>query len=155
MKKLLFILLSLSSLFAAKTEAPKFLTIDSPRAISVKQGATVVTTVTVRVAPEFHIQANPASQPNLIPTTIDFPEREGVVLEGVTYPEGNVFRLEGSDKDMMVYGGEVKFKVKFLAKNAKLGRVDVAGTFRFQPCNEKTCFFPARYEIKIPMQVVK
>lgn len=155
MKKLLFILIGGLTVFAAKPEAPKFLTISPARAISVKAGASVVTTVTVNIDPIFHIQANPVTQGNLIPTTIDFPEKDGVVLENVTYPEGKTFRLENSDRDLMVYGGETKFKVKFMAKSAKPGKVDMLGTFKFQPCNDKICFFPTRYEIKIPIQVVK
>lgn len=155
MKKLLAILIGVSTVFAAKPEAPKFLTISPARAVSVKAGASVVTTVTVNVDPVFHIQANPVGQPNLIPTTIDFPEKEGVVLENVTYPEGKTFRLQNSDKDLMVYEGEAKFKVKFMAKTAKPGRVDMVGTLKFQACNDKICFFPTRYELKIPVQVVK
>ncbi len=155
MKKFLFLFLGVSSIFATKPEAPKFLTIESARAISLKAGTSVVTTVTVKIDPVFHIQANPVIQPNLIPTTIDFPEQEGIVLEGVTYPEGKIFRLENSDKDLMVYGGEANFKVKFFAKSAKPGKVEMAGTFKFQPCNDKICFFPTRYALKIPIQVVK
>lgn len=155
MKTLFFFLLSSALAFSAKKEAPKFLTIEPARSISVKLGASVVTTLTVNIDPIFHIQANPASQPNLIPTTISFPEKSGVVLENVTYPEGTTFRLENSDKDLMVYGGEAKFKVKFQAKNAKPGRVDMVGTFKFQPCNSTICFFPTRYELKIPVQVEK
>jgi hypothetical protein len=155
MKTLFFLLLSAASAFSVKKEAPKFLTIEPARSVSVKAGSSVVTTITVNIDPVFHIQANPVSQPNLIPTTIDFSEKDGMVLENVTYPEGKTFRLENSDKDLMVYGGEAKFKVKFHAKNAKPGRVDMVGTFKFQPCNSTICFFPTRYELKVPVQVVK
>ncbi len=155
MKIFLLLILAISSLYAAKPQAPKFLMIEPAKAISVKAGASVVTTVTVKIDPVFHIQANPVAQPNLIPTTIDFPETEGIVLEGVTYPEGKVFRLENSDKDLMVYDGETKFKVKFLAKSAKPGKVELKGLLKFQPCNNQICFFPTRYDLKIPIQVVK
>jgi Disulphide bond corrector protein DsbC len=155
MKKLLFVFLGVSSVFGANPTAPKFLTVETPKVVSVRSGRTAETFITVKIDPEFHIQANPASQKNLIPTTIEFPATEGVVMDSITYPEGTTFRLENSDRDMMVYGGEVKFKVKFQAKTVKLGKVDLVGTLRYQPCNQHTCFFPNRYELKIPVQVLK
>ena len=155
MKKLLFLILGVSSLFAAQPEPPKFLMVEPLRAISVKAGKSVETSILVKINPEFHIQANPASRPNLIPTTIDFPEKDGMVLEGVTYPDGKAFRLENSDQDLMVYGGETKFKVKIHAKNAKPGKVEFKGLLKYQPCNNQTCFFPNRYSLVLPIQVVK
>jgi len=155
MNKLLLLLLGASFVFAAKPAPPKFLSIDPIKTMWVSAGKSFETTVTVKVAPEFHIQANPVSQPNLIPTTIEFPEKDGLTLEGVTYPEGKVFRLENSDKDLMVYGGEAKFKVKFSTAKAKPGKVDLVGTFRYQPCNDKICFFPSRMPLNITVQVMK
>jgi len=155
MRKLFIILFGVTSLFAAKPTPPKFLSVEPIKTMWVSAGKSFETTVTVKVEPPFHIQANPVSQPNLIPTTIEFAEKEGVSLEAVTYPEGKVFRLENSDKDLMVYGGEAKFKVKFSTAKAKPGKVDLVGTFRFQPCNDKICFFPTRLPLNVTVQVMK
>lgn len=159
MKKLFLSVLGLSVSFATTlslgAEASKFLTVEPARAIPVRAGNSVVTTLTVKINPEFHIQANPASRPNLIATTIDFPAAEGLELETITYPEGKTFRLQNSDQDLMVYGGETKFKVKIRAKDVKPGKIEFKGSLKFQPCNNETCFFPNRYSLLIPVQVVK
>lgn len=150
-----FISFSALSIFAAKPQPPKFLVIQPIKTITVKAGKSVETTLSISIAPEFHIQANPVGQANLIPTTIEFSEKDGLSLVSVIYPEGKVFRLENSEKDLQVYGGEVTFKLKLQAKTAQPGKQDFIGVLRFQPCNSKICFFPTRYEIKIPVQVLK
>lgn len=150
----LLLYVSLTS-FAGTQAPPKFLEVLPSKMVTVALGKTGTGTVSVKIAPEFHIQANPASQPNLIATTLTIMGKDGLEQGTITYPTGVSYRLENSDKDLSTYSGTTDIKIAVNAKTAKLGKYELTGILKFQPCNDKICFFPTKVEVKIPVHVVK
>ena len=74
--------------------------------VVVAPGATGEGTVQVTVAPGFHIQANPASGPFLIPASLALRHRgDGIRLRRPIYPPGEPYRLQGTENDLMTYEG--------------------------------------------------
>lgn len=85
----------------------------------------------------FHIQANPASAPNLIPTTINFEENAALEFSTPKYPSPKSYSLKGFGS-LAAYSGKFKIEVPCKVKS----KYTAAGKIRYQACNEKTCFFP-------------
>ncbi len=95
------------------------------------QGATLV----LRIAPGFHINANPASAPNLIATSVLL---DGQPLPGVRYPPSQRFRPTFAPQGIVVWEGEVQLALPVLTptQRAKLA-------LRVQACNATTCLAPS------------
>ena len=102
-----------------------------------------------------HVQANPASKPNLIATALTVTSKEGLEVKTPTYPEGKPYRLKDSSEDISCYEDEFQIRVPIgTGVASKLGKVELDASLRFQACNDKTCFFPQKREMKIPVQIV-
>lgn len=141
--------------FAEAVESPKYLKLNPIKSVVVHEGQTVTWELSGTVAEGLHIQANPASAPNLIPTEIKLNPRKGVEVGKAIYPEGKKYRLKGSDKDILAFEGPFIIKVPITAALAKPGKYELAGTFHYQACNDQTCFFPQKIDLKLPVQVKK
>lgn len=95
--------------------------------------------ITLRVARGYHINANPASQPYLIPTTLVF---AGSKAARVIYPRPTRFKPVFSDAPLDVYESIVAisaiFPIGALAHIAALH-----GAVTVQACSDRICFPPA------------
>ena len=155
MKSALFTLLISVALFSVAEPKSKYLSLKPSKALVLSQGQTEVLVIQGTVAPGHHIQANPASSPNLIPTEVKIESKRGVEVGKPQYPQGKPYRLKNSDKDMMAIEGSFEIKVPVTAALAKGGSYELLGSLRFQACNDTTCFFPEKLSLKIPVQVKK
>lgn len=84
-------------------------------------------TVIVQMPPDWHINANPAAEPGLIPTTVTWKIPSSVRIHRITYPPGKQYegRIE------IVTEGE-----------APVGPLRLEGTLRYQACYKDTCYPP-------------
>jgi uncharacterized protein YyaL (SSP411 family) len=91
--------------------------------------------VTVRLAIRdgWHINANPASNEYLIPTSVA--NTEGEEPTGIQYPPGKKLETEFADQPIAVYEGTVEIPVETSAAVTSL-RVT------YQPCEESRCLAP-------------
>lgn len=150
------ILLLLASLsFAAEEAKSKYVTIHPLKPLVIREGKTEMLSVSGVVLPGLHIQSNPASSPNLIPTEVKFEAKKGIETGKPTYPKSKTYRLKNSDKDMATFDGAFEIKVPVTAALAKVGKYDLSGQFRFQACNDTTCFFPEKLPLKVSVRVKK
>jgi hypothetical protein len=91
--------------------------------------------VTIREG--WHVNANPASFPYLIPTEI-----QGKV-RALRYPEGEDFHFAFAAESLSVYSGTI-----FIA-----GEIDRKGSplrLRYQACDDRRCLAPVDKEIEVP-----
>lgn len=99
--------------------------------------------VEVEVRDPFHIQANPASAPYLIPTRLEIkaPFEE---QHGLSYPDGEPFSLFGSPDTISVYGGRFTIRNRYkTAGNRTSSDIQVQGRLTYQACDERSCFPPS------------
>ncbi|MGC9237908.1 MAG: thioredoxin domain-containing protein, partial [Thiomonas sp.] len=89
----------------------------------------------LRIAPGFHINANPASMPHLIPTTVLL---DGKPLPGVRYPPPQTFRPAFAPEGIAVWEGQVRLALPALTP-AQQGTL----ALRLQACNATTCLAPS------------
>jgi hypothetical protein len=97
-----------------------------------------VVLITLRIDPGYHVNANPASNEYLIPTTIAF---HGVAPERIAYPPATPFRPAFADEAIDVYEGTVVVAASF--PMGALDRVhDLGFTVTAQACTKEICLPP-------------
>ncbi|MGC8702609.1 MAG: hypothetical protein ACP5RV_06615 [Thiomonas sp.] len=89
----------------------------------------------LRIAPGFHINANPASMPHLIATTVLL---DGKPLPGVRYPPPQLSRPAFAPQGIAVWEGQVQLALPALTP-AQQGAL----ALRLQACNATTCLAPS------------
>jgi hypothetical protein len=131
-------------------------TIIPSKQVTVAKGQTAQLSVRVKIKKGFHIQANPAADEFLIPTTLTVQSSNGIVPGNPVYPPGRPYRLKGSEEDLLTYEDEVMIRlpVKVL-DSSPLGNTNLTGGLRFQPCDDRRCFFPRSVPVMIPVKIVR
>ena len=95
--------------------------------------------ITLSVDRGYHINANPASQPYLIPTTLTF---KGSEPARVLYPRPTRFKPLFSDEPLDVYEGVVAISADF-PTGALAHIAALHGAATVQACSDRICFPPA------------
>jgi len=131
-------------------------TIIPSKQVTVAKGQTAQLSVRVKIKKGFHIQANPAADEFLIPATLTVQSNKGSVPGNPVYPPGRPYRLKGSQEDLLTYEDEVMIRlpVKVL-DSSPLGNTNLTGGLRFQPCDDRRCFFPRSVPVMIPVKIVR
>ncbi len=89
----------------------------------------------LEIAPGWHVQANPASEPYLVATEV-----EGEAVRNVRYPEGETLPSRFSKESIAVYSGRVEIT----------GEIQGEGpvTLTYQPCDDSRCLPPVTRELR-------
>lgn len=123
--------------------------------LTVAIGDAVEARLTVRIALGFHIQANPPSQPQLIPALLELEADDGVELGPPVYPLGRPYRLHGATEDLSTYEGTVEIAVPVrTTPDARPGDHLLSGTFRYQACDARMCLRPATIPVELRVRLV-
>ena len=96
-------------------------------------------TVTLMIDPGYHINANPASYKNLIPTTLTF---DGYDLTRVIYPKPHRFKSKFAGEALDVYQGTELIIALFPSGSLKPD-TSLRGTLLAQACTDEICLPPA------------
>ena len=107
----------------------------------------------LKIAADWHINANPAGQDNLIPTTITVDADIPFEIISVAYPKGRSTRFEFSSESLNVYEENLTIPLRLKQKpNMKYDEsVPITLQFTYQPCNETECLVPQTLDI--PLEV--
>lgn len=121
---------------------------------NIASGSTGEIVVRFKVESGFHVQANPASQPNLIATELSLPTKDvsqGVKLAVPTYPRGVPFRLHSAKREIMTYESEFAIGIPVtIAKNVNLQKLKpIQAKLRYQACDAIRCYFPKTLSFEI------
>ncbi len=121
----------------------------SAKPAALARGGQGVLTITVAVAPHFHINAHAPSNPDLIGT--DF-HGTGAAFGAARYPMPKTIAV--GKKPTRVYQGRTVITVPFIVpKTAKPGRMTVAGNLTYQGCNDTMCYPPTTVPVKAVVTV--
>ena len=148
----LFLLFFAGSAPAFSQEAP-IVAIIPAEPVSIARGQTAQVTVTATIRKGFHIQANPAADEFLIPTSLTVKAGDGLVPGTPVYPPGRPYKLQGSTDDLLTYEDEVIISLPVTA-TAAAPNGELTGELRFQPCDDRRCFFPRTVPVVIPVKIV-
>ncbi len=103
--------------------------------------------VALRIAPGFHVNANPASYDYLIPTAIRF---AGLEPAHIRYPPGRLFRPAFATDGLMVYEGELELVAEFRS-GALAERKAIEGELGVQACDDRVCLPPATLPVSLTL----
>jgi thiol:disulfide interchange protein DsbD len=110
--------------------------------------------VTLEIAAGWHVNANPPSPDYLIPTTVTLRRAPGLTPGRTTYPAGEPVKLAFDENPLSVYSGEVTLKVGLAAaRTAANGAHTLAGSVRFQSCDDEVCLAPASVPFSLEVTV--
>jgi len=155
MKLLTFFFFVLGAYAQTAVSPQSYVTIGTIQKVTLKPGQSVDAVIPATVLKGHHIQANPATLPNLIATELTMEPLEGLQIGKPTYPKSKAWKLKTASKVIQTYEGDVILKVGLATSNLKPGNYEVKGSLRYQACDEKNCFFPTSASVVIPVTVVK
>jgi thiol:disulfide interchange protein DsbD len=102
--------------------------------------------VTARVRSGWHIQSDRPSNEDFIPTRLTLSLPQGMTLENIQYPRALRIKLQFSDEELGVFGGELVFTATVKAGpayHADTGAFPLGVKLEYQPCNDVECLRPA------------
>lgn len=138
----------------AAENATKYVQVEPIKPISIKYQDSWEVPVVLNVEKGYHIQANPASAPNLIATTLEVTPNPNFEIGPSIYPKGDMQKVAGLSMMVAAYHDKVTLKIPIkLLVEAKSKKYELVGKLKYQACNEKTCYFPMAIPIKIPVKV--
>jgi uncharacterized protein YyaL (SSP411 family) len=110
--------------------------------------------VKVKIAEGWHINANPAGQDNLIPTTISVGEDAPVEIVEVKYPEGKSVQFEFSPESLNVYEKTLTISLKMKQRADVTIKKDVPIILKlnYQACNDTECLLPQTLDISLKLE---
>jgi hypothetical protein len=117
-------------------------------------GASKMIVFEIRVAEGHRVQANPASSEFLVPLEIVIEDLDGLAFGSPTYPDPELYLLEGDDEPLLTYAGEFEVVVPVsVAAAAGPGSREVTGELMYQACNSRTCLFPSSLPLSFEVVV--
>jgi len=126
-------------------------------AVAVAPGGSARVELRFRVSPGYHINSNQPHSEFLIPTRLKLSPPASLAPGAVVYPEGKDLSFAFSPKEKLnVYTGDfiVRAELRALA-SAPAGSYKVPGELRFQACNDRACFPPAKLPVEFEVTVRK
>ena len=107
----------------------------------------------LNIAEGWHMNANPAGQDNLIPTTITVDADTPFEILDIAYPQGRSTRFEFSNEALNVYEDNLTIPLQLKRKPNMKHDKDVSITLQltYQLCNETECLLPQTLDI--PLEV--
>ena len=156
-------LLALLILFAAASAqdglAPKTpqVTALPTGAVAVAPGGSVRVELRFRVGAGLHINSNKPRSEFLIPTRLKLSPPAQLTPGPVVYPEGKDLTFAFSPKEKLnVYAGDFAVRAELRALgSAPPGTYKVQGELRYQACNDRACFPPAKLPVEFEVTVRK
>jgi thiol:disulfide interchange protein DsbD len=122
--------------------------------LTLAAGARAAIPVTLEIAAGWHINANPPSPDYLIPTTVALRGATGLTPGRTTYPAGDPVKLAFDENPLSVYSGQVTMRVVLAAApTAANGAHTLAGSVRFQACNDEVCLAPTSVPFALEVTV--
>src|SRR5262249_32807665 len=108
--------------------------------------------VTIVIAPGWHLYGTPLPE-NYTATTVTFSD-EFVSDQALSLPPPTPLEFKALGETLPVYEKTIQAKGTILISGrAKLGDYKLAGTLKFQACNESVCKIPQAVPFELPLRI--
>ncbi len=123
---------------------------------AVRPGETFKAAVRLKIGPGWHINANPASDEFLIPTSLEIEEGAGLFhILDIAYPDARPIHLGFSESAITVYSESALIGALVRAEAAlKPGTYKLTGKITWQACNDISCLPPETRDLELEIVVV-
>jgi hypothetical protein len=114
-----------------------------------ERGGKCPVAIELTIAPEWHINANPANPKFLIPTEVKIKTEQRVEMTKVRYPKHELLEVVGQDEPSHVYGGtQIIYVLLETSADETADKAELEVEIKFQACNENTCEAPDAIKLK-------
>ncbi len=121
---------------------------------TVAPGGTFSLVVTANLRAGWHVNAHQPSEDYLIATNVSLEPLAGITFAGIRYPAAKQAKFSFADKPLAVYEGTITVTGQgSAASSSAAGPREIAGTFSYQPCNDKQRLAPARVPFRTSIAV--
>ncbi len=139
---------------ATRPPAAETLVHASAPPLTLAAGTSGVLTVTLRILPGWHINANPPALEYNIATVVALQPQAGVRPGKVVYPAGKSRKLSFEDQPLLVYDESAEVRVPVtIAATATNGTHTLRGTVEYQGCNDQVCLTPTVVQFTVDVTV--
>ncbi len=117
-----------------------------------------VVRIRFEIADGWHVNAHPASAPNLIATTVDVRSDLPIDVERIEYPDPTRLSTAYSDVPLEVYEGAVEVVARCRLREEfddKRGKATIRVATVFQSCDESRCLPPTQRIVEAPMVITR
>lgn len=138
-------LLALAGAATAQPRRPVAQLDPRPAPPTVAAGSTTRLVLRVTLPEGIHVQAHEPDDPLLIPTVATITAPVGVRLSGVKYPTPTRFAQAGRDTPLLALGPVFDVEADATVDaSVAAASIEVPVVLRYQACDDRTCFPPAR-----------
>lgn len=121
-----------------------------------RPGDVIQLAVQITIQDGYHINAHQLDDEFLIPTELKITPLKGLQAASPIYPEAISHQVSFSEKPLSVYEGDVHMLVPVtISRKLRPGKYTVTGSFRYQTCNDESCFPPHTVKLQIPLEIVR
>lgn len=121
----------------------------------VPAGSTFKAAVVLTIGEGWHINSHTPTYDYLIGTTLELPQREGIIVTDVRYPAGVNLKFGFADDSLSVYEKSPTIYVTVkISEKLTTGRDTLRAKLEVQACNDQVCIAPAMIDVLIPMEIV-
>lgn len=117
-------------------------------------GGTAEATVRLAITSGYHVNANPATERFLIPTSLEVKPEAGITVDKIVYPKPLTKKFSFSPTPLAVYEGDARITMTVnVPRDAAPGQHALAARLRVQPCDDEKCYPPTTIETSIPVTI--
>ncbi|MCE9590632.1 MAG: DUF255 domain-containing protein [Planctomycetes bacterium] len=104
--------------------------------------------VTLRIGPDYHVNAHETGDEHLIPTTLEL-HGGGAIALSVTYPDGKPRKYPFADRPIHVYEGAVRLRAVLHRTGPADPSLQPKLVLKYQVCTEMSCLEPRSVELPV------
>jgi DsbC/DsbD-like thiol-disulfide interchange protein len=121
-----------------------------------KAGTTARVSLNVTLPADVHVQSDKPRDPSLIPTVLTVDAPAGVTVSKIVYPTPTNLAQAGQKQPLAVFGPTFTIGVELaLAKDLPPGDLVIPARLRYQACDARACYPPARAEAQWTLRVTQ
>jgi len=119
-----------------------------------RPGATVRAALLVKLPERFHVQSNAPRDPAFVPTVLTIDAPAGISATEIVFPKATDLKQVGLAQPLTVFEHEFAIGVQFaIASGVASGAIDVPAELRYQACDDRLCYPPAKASVRWTLSV--
>jgi DsbC/DsbD-like thiol-disulfide interchange protein len=126
----------------------------SAESVEARAGGTAEAVVRLSITSGYHVNANPAAEKFLIPTSLEVKPQAGITADKIVYPKPLTKKFSFSEAPLTVYEGDTRIKMTIrVPPGIAPGQHTLAANLRVQACDDEKCYPPATANTSIPVTI--
>ncbi|HEX8129493.1 MAG TPA: protein-disulfide reductase DsbD domain-containing protein [Pyrinomonadaceae bacterium] len=122
--------------------------------VEVRAGGATEASVRLIIADGYHVNANPATERFLIPTSLEVKSEAGITVDKIVYPKPLTKKFPFAEVPLAVYEGDARITMTVrVPQGTAPGQHALAARLRVQPCDDEKCYPPTTVETSIPVTI--